>query len=179
MIVGDLDQPAPAGRLPGDREIAAKVDQHPTSNRVVSAARGAVGRERLGGRPEVELDAWRKLDASRPLIQSHRPPSPDDGCAHAYGLIGCLRDRREVAVVADRPKRSADRRVEDAVRRLGGTERHGDRLDEQPAGANGTALRAVESRELRVRPKPAAGEVDRRELLLEDTAGSIQCRSPE
>ena len=62
----------PDGRLPGDREIAAEVDQHPASDRVVSAARGAVGGQRLGGRPEVELDAWRKLDDPRPPIELHR-----------------------------------------------------------------------------------------------------------
>ena len=87
-----------------------------------------------------------------------------------------MRDEPEVAVVAGEPQRAAERRRDDAVRRVRRAQRDAQRLEQKRADANGAAGGRVHARELAVVAEAAARGVDRSELVLDGRACGVESR---
>jgi len=158
----DADRPA-AGRRTRDRDVAAEADEDGARRRGRSRARGAIGRERLRGRAEIELDPRRSPDDAAHGIEVHSvlPRGRHEPEARAAGG-----DEGEVAIPPERAQRRADRRVDAAAGRLGRAERDADGLDEERPGGERLFAGAVQPAQLGVVAEAAARGVDRSPLSV-------------
>src|ERR1019366_4186477 len=156
VVVGDADRPAAGRRRAGGRDVPADAHQHATVEILYRARRGDVGRERLGGRAVVELDARRHAEGRARIVQLDA--SPAAGPPEADRTAGA--DRGEVPVVAGGAQRGADRRVEVAVGQSRGAQRAARGTDEQPAHLRRRAAGGVDPAELGVIAEATAREVD-------------------
>ena len=134
----------------------------PAPGRGVHGARAAVGGERLRGRAEVDLDAGRDVDDAAGAVDARRAPAGGGDDAQARRLAAARDDDGEVAVPAERAQRAADGGVDVAVGARGGVAARRERLQQERAGRERRAGRAVEPGELGVVAEAAAGSSMRR-----------------
>ena len=115
--------------------------------------------QRLARRSQVQLDAGSEPDLAPDAGQLDRSPT-GDRLEPQLDRTGPRRQGGEVEVVADRPHRPADGRIDGAVRPLRGGEGHLDRVCEERAHGDAVAGARVERNELAVRAEPAIGAID-------------------
>ena len=174
VVVGDADRPAARGGGPGERDVAAEVDERARSGRLVHP-RAHSDRRRAPSR-------WRPGRSRRPrgcgpcprAVEPDALPAGGRDDAHARRLPAARDDDREVGIPAEGAEGAADGRIDVAVRAGRGVERDGERLEQQRAGRERRAGRAVEPRELGVVAEAAAGLVDPAQLVLHDREGRRQ-----
>ena len=75
MVVAHAYRPAARRRVARDRDVAAEADQDAAPRLRSDPSRGAVGCERLPGRPEVELDACGNADRVTCLVEHDATPA--------------------------------------------------------------------------------------------------------
>src|SRR5207245_4336188 len=144
---------------------------------VVCGGGRQVGGQRLGGRPQVELDTTRNHDRSRRRAETDRLPARDALRDQSQGTAARL-DRREVAVVTGQADYGADRRVDSAIRELRPPQRGGDRLGEQRADDGDLVWSRIQHAELAVLTKPTCREVHRSDDLVHRFLGRDQRLGP-
>ena len=112
----------PAGAAPPRRRRRRGSRARPPPVRARRARRGAIGREGLRGRAEIELDASRDAHRAALLVHLDRPPARrrDEPSTRR----GRARELGEVAVVAGQAQRSADRGIDVAVGESSGAKRN-------------------------------------------------------
>ena len=170
MVVGDVDRPAAGGLRAAGGDVASERDQHASPDRLMRRPGGAVGGQRLGGRPEVELHASGQRDPRR--VPGHLDLLPALAPAPVDGDPGSISQRRAgrhrdqlvpVSVVAEGGELRGERRIHGAARGVSGVDGKADGLGEQRAGEDraraGTGHR-VEAAQLGVGAKAAGGRVD-------------------
>ena len=128
-VIRASDAPAAEGRRPGGGDVPAEIHEQPAARGTVCRGRSQVGRERLAGRPEVELDAARNADRLGSPVELYDLPARD---AHDDRRgFDVVRKGVEVAVVAEQSKGVSDRRIHRPVRHPRRPERAVDRREEQ------------------------------------------------
>ena len=93
VVVGDEDEPAPGGASPAIERSPPRLTSTPPPISPLGAARGPVGRERLGGRSEVQLDALRELNGSASADRARTTRHPPTGIARTRMRSGPKRAR--------------------------------------------------------------------------------------
>ena len=167
MVVGDPDRPAALGRLAGQRDVTAERDERPRAGGGVHARAQPVGRQRLGRRAEVEAGPRRQPHRARRRVEPDRAPAGRDARRGRRRARPLLEHQGEVAVVAQPDHGGADRRVDVPVGELGGAERRGDRVEQNPAHGDRPPRGPIDGGELRVVAEAAAGPVDLLEALAQ------------
>src|SRR5262249_42200992 len=169
--------PTLGGRPRGPADPPPEADQAPRAGLGGNNLRAAVRGPGLGRRPKVQLRAVRELHQPPPAVEMHVAPAGYAARPHgprsrvqAAGLRLRGLQEREVAVVADPRQRLPASRVDVAVGEPGRAQRRLDQLSEQLADAGDRAGGRVEPGELGVRPEPAAGQIDGRQLGIGDGA---------
>ncbi len=173
-LVGDPHGPAARERRSGDGDVSAQADEGRTVDLPGDAGGGAVGGEGLGRRAEVESDATG--DARRPgpgievdvAVPGHRAEDL------WHGRAAPRQDLVEVAVVAEGGDGVADRGVDGSGRATCHQAGHMESLVQMGADADGSAGPIVQGGELRVVPKPTAGQVHGVELRGQHELGRIR-----
>ena len=168
-LLGHGDRPAVPGRRPGDGDVTAQADQ---SAALVSGGGhdgpdGAVRAHALGRGAEIQPDTGRQPE-QRPVEPQQLPARRGDRRAGRLAVLAARRlaapaDRREVAVVAERDERGADRRIGEPAGPPGRGQRHADRLGQPVAEHEQPAPGVVQPAQLRIRAEPAGLPVQRRE----------------
>ena len=128
----------PLGARTGRGDVATEAHEHacPGPGDVVRGRGREIRGETLARGPEVELHALPKPHRPARPVEGHAVPAGDGRDAELDGPVGRGRQEVEVGVVADRPQRTSDGRVDGAVRTAGRVERARDRT------ARGAATRA-------------------------------------
>ena len=174
VIVAHAHRPAARGRVAGDCDVTAQADQDAASRLGSDPSRRAVGRERLPGRSEVELDPCGDADRVACLVEHDPTPAGGASQAHDAAPVVVDRDQCEVARVAEGVHRVADRRVDGASGRPGRPHRRGHRLEQDGADADGTARCRVHRAQLRGGAEAAARAIDAGELVVQQRARRSQ-----
>ena len=160
-LPGDADGPAAGRGRAGDGDVAAQAHERARTDAPRDAGGGPVGRQRLGGRAEVEADAARDADGAVARVELHVLVARDrpEGAGEAAGGPAPRRGRRRSRArrwrcrPSGRPRRRCARPRRSATR---------ERLEEQGADRHGAAGVGVHHLQLGVGAEPAAGEVDGR-----------------
>ena len=165
MIVGRHGR---ASRQPGG-PLTAMSPPRPTSTPHPAAdapARRPVCGQRLRRRTEVERDAPRHPYGPIPQLD-HRPAG--DRTRRGVRSAGARPYRCEVAVIACRDQRAADRRVDRSPGRRGRVQRVPQGLGEHRRDPHRVALRGVDPRQLGVGAEPIARGPHCRDLRFQGT----------
>jgi hypothetical protein len=150
QIIEDPDPPAASGRLPGHPDVPAEVDQHAAAHGGGDPGRGPVGRQRLGGRAQVEHDRRGHSDGAPFGVQFHGlPAGRGRRCRGQAG--GVPPGLREVTVVAELGQRLPAGRVHVAVGDPGGGQRRCQGLRQQRADPHRVAAGVVDPPQLGIR----------------------------
>ncbi len=169
----DADSPAIGGRSAGNSNVTAQTHQYPRAESVGDAGRGPIGHEGLGGRSEVENDAFRDPHRSCPRIEVN-VPVPDDGAKDLRRERRLVPDLIEITVIAEGRHGIADGRVDGSVGPLRDINGHFKGFEEQWGDGDRRTGERVKAFELRVRAKATAGEVDGCDLVTQKRFCGIQ-----
>ncbi len=150
----------PSGARPEVAMSPPRLTRTPPSgaaSRAAAAARSDA--ERLAARAEIELDARRDPDRSRPRVQADRLPAGAGPSVDTDGGVAAG-EPAEVVVVSDDPHRPTDRRVDGAI----GVERDGDRgrhrAPQERTDRSAPTRRRLEAHQLAVGAEAAVRPVD-------------------
>src|SRR5581483_3967812 len=160
VVVGEQDRPSAGGDVAPQRDVAAERDEGACAARGARRAGGEVGRERLGGRAQVELHARGNAHRAPLLAELDLAPAP-----------GGREGDAERAVVAGEAERAADGRVDETAGGGRRAERGAEGAEEHAADRRLAPGGRVQPRELGVGAEPAAGAVDLAEQALDGGAG--------
>ena len=145
-VLGDEDPPAAVGRVAGRRDVAAERHEDAAPGRSAARARPWPRRSAASALP-VEPRSSSTPGRSRTSPRTRRQL---DGLPAGDGLEAQLdrarprAERREVGVVADRPHRPPDGRVDGPPGLLGGAQGDVDRLGEERADRDDPPGRALQ-----------------------------------
>ena len=163
----------PSGRWrTGDGDVTTEAHEDAAGDPTGDAGGGPIGRQRLGGRSEVEADTTRDANGEVGLVELHvlvaRHPTQRPGRRGRARL-----DLGQVGVVAECGDGVADGGVDGAAAPLGRVQRDRERVEEQRAHGHRPAGVGVQRLQLRVSPEPAAGAIDGGELGRQQFDGCV------
>ena len=188
MVVGDPERPTAVRRRTRNADVTAERDEHAAADRLRDSSGSAIGSERLRGRAEIELAHPGSTDRVAVLVEHDRTPAGNRRERRSQPAPVPQPDLSERPVVARQPERPAHRRVDQTVREARDVERDLDRLKEKSTDPHVCPCVAIQDRQLRIGPEPAAGTVELREIVPQHRLGEIEislvrhrddCRGPE
>ena len=170
------DLPAAVRCSTGAGDVAAQSQQDTAAQLGRDPRGGQISSPGLRRGTKVKAYADGHRDDPMLLVQLDPLPAGRRHGSDTYpGTVGA--DRREVAVIASSDKGLTDGGIDVAVGLGCRTKRRAERAGQQPADRCGPAVGCVQRANLRVGTEPAAGQVQRGEVVLEVAPRRPQSRS--
>ena len=162
-----------AGGWPRHRDVPAQADQHATAQLRRQRGGRMVGQPGFRGRTQVQHHPVR--NGEQPAVGVEQNVAPVRQAAHDQAHPRSFGGHEfEVAVIARRCHRGAHRRVHVTLGGLRGLERHRDQLGEQRAHPHRTAAGGAQPDQFGVLPEPAARDIQRGQLGLQQNPAGRQ-----